>query len=190
MSALNQAAQAVGRVVKRAVLSPRTIAIAAARSPRRALVTFGCLFLVSLVAFGAFFYAAALHDQRDQAERDARSTAEKSVAALLSYQHGTVEQDAGRRAGMLTGKFRDEYANLLRTVIVPESQTRQVTTSTSVAHSSVIRNDGPDRVWVLMFLNQSTTAAGQPEPVFNGSRVRVGMERLPDRWAVSEITPL
>jgi Mce-associated membrane protein len=57
-----------------------------------------------------------------------------------------------------------------------------------VAGSSVALAE-PDHVECLLYVNQTTQSPGQPSQVA-GSRIRVALELVDDRWLVSELTPL
>ncbi|WP_181778809.1 hypothetical protein [Pseudonocardia pini] len=166
--------QAPGRFATR----PRAVGIAAA-----------ALALV-LVAGTVTFGLLALNGSAvQQARVDAVAAAEEAVPRLLSYDHTTLEAETPQRLELLTGSFKDDYAQLMRDVVLPAARQSSLITSTELVDSGVVTEDGPDTVTVLLFLNQSTGAQGQV-PDVAGSRVRATLERPDDRWLVSELTPV
>lgn len=160
------------------------------RSPRMTLTVLGSLSLVLLLAGGSFLYLNIDRGQSEQARQQAKIAGERDVTTLLSYDHNTIAQDIDQRSQLLTGRFKSDYTNLVHNVIIPGAQQQQLTTSTNVARSSVVRSDGADRVRLMLFLNQTTKMGGNPNPVSNGSRVEVGMQRIDGKWAVSELAPV
>ncbi len=131
-----------------------------------------------------------LRDQQIGAARaDAVAAAREAVPQLLSYDHRTIDGEVDARTARLTGPFKDQYANLLRTVVLPAAHKSRLITTTEVQAAGTMSEDGPDRVTVLLFVNQSTGPEGQP-PNVAGSRVRVTMERPAEDWLVSEVTPV
>jgi Mce-associated membrane protein len=168
----------------------RAVAAAAADQPRRALT----ILLVAVVVLGAAsgLFASLAHQQSstDTAAQDARTTAEQSVVKLLSYDYRTVGKEVAQRQDLTTGQFHDAYGSLISDVVAPTSAQQQTVTQATVANSSPTAEVSATRVSVLLFLNQTTTVAGKPDPTFSGSRVRVGMNLVDGRWLVADVTPI
>ena len=150
--------------------------------------------LVTIVVLGAAsgLFALLSHQQAtvDAAAQNARTAAEKSVVTLLSYDYRTVGGDVATRQALTTGQFHDEYGSLIKDVVTPTAQRQQTVTQTTVANSAPTAEESSTRVSVLLFLNQTTTVAGKPDPTFSGSRVRVGMNLVDGRWLVADVTPI
>jgi Mce-associated membrane protein len=174
----------------RAVRGVKAVAAAAADRPRRALTIMLVAVLVLGAASGLFVFLAHQQSSVDAAAQDARTTAEKSVVTLLSYDYRSVGGEVAQRQDLTTGQFHDEYGSLIKDVVTPTAQQQQTVTQTTVANSAPTAEESTTRVSVLLFLNQTTTVAGKPDPTFSGSRVRVGMNLVDGRWLVADVTPI
>lgn len=170
---------------------PARVHDTARTDPRRFFLRLGALAAVLVVLGGVFSYLAASRNDVETARVEAKASGERTVTTLLSYDHRSLESELGSRRASTTGRFSAEYENLLRSSVLPAAQSRQLTTQTSVAGSSVIRDEGVDHVWLLMYLNQTSSSGIDPKAVPSSSRVRVGLERTDDaQWRVAELTPM
>lgn len=163
---------------------------AAREEPRRAARITLVAFLVLLLVAAGFGWFAWKQRNLDAARDQARTAAEQSLTSLLSYDYRTVGQDVEARQALTTGQFRTEYGALVRDVVTPAAARQQVVTQTTAAGSAVESDAGEDRITVVLFLNQTSTVAGRPDPVFSGSRVRAEMQRVDGRWLVAQVTPV
>ncbi|WP_250284051.1 MULTISPECIES: hypothetical protein [unclassified Frankia] len=173
-----------------AIGDPRAIWRTAHRYPRTVLIGLGSLTVVLAVGLGILVLATDRHNTVEQARADGRTAGEKMAVTLLSYDYRSSVSDLGKRDDLLTGHFRDEYSALMRDTVMPAAVKQQVTTQTSVAASSVISADSPDKVTMLLFLNQTTQSVASKNPVLNGSRVRMALQRVSGQWLVAELTPV
>lgn len=137
----------------------------------------------------AFLYRDAHHQS---AVADARTAALDSaktrLPAMLSYKYTSLDGDMAIASGNATGKFRTQYATLLREVVAPNALKKKTSTSAAVTGASVVSGSTRDVV-VLIFLTQSTTT-GKGKPVLTGSRIEVRMTKTDKGWFVSKITPV
>ncbi|MEO6470538.1 MAG: hypothetical protein ABIR57_01800, partial [Aeromicrobium sp.] len=168
-----------------------------ARLPRWSIGRFGrgrwltaVLIVALLVAvLDVFLYREA---HRQSAAADARAvalrSAETRLPVMLSYRYTSLDGDLAIASGNATGKFRTDYATLLRQVVAPNALKKKISTSATVTGSSVVSGNAHD-VIVLLFLTQSTTA-GKNKPVLSGSRIEVRMTKTEKGWFVSKITPV
>ncbi|MFI9384301.1 hypothetical protein [Kutzneria sp. NPDC052558] len=125
----------------------------------------------------------------DSARRSAVDAARTRLPQLLSYDYHTLDKDlAGARAGT-TGAFRDQFAELSSKVVAPAAQKQQIVTKTTVAATSVVSVE-PDRVVLLVFLDQVTQTAADPSSRIDGARVRATLQRQDGQWLVSDLTPV
>ncbi|NMO91615.1 hypothetical protein [Actinomycetospora sp. TBRC 11914] len=174
----------------RTVRGAKAVAAAAVDQPRRALTIMLVAALILGAVSGLFAYLAHQQSAVDEAAQGARTTAEQSIVTLLSYDYHTVGSEVAQRQDLTTGQFHDEYGSLIKDVVTPTSQQQQTVTQTTVANSAPTAEESTTRVSVLLFLNQTTTAAGKSDPTFSGSRVRVGMNLVDGRWLVADVTPI
>ncbi len=182
-----------------------------AGSSRRGALIAGVLLalLIAALAFTAVqaHRAGALNDAR----ADAMAAAKERVPTLLSYDAATLDADLATADKQTTGKFHTDYGQILADVVKPAATARGITTSAAVNAAGVVRGDR-DRVVVLLFLTQTTTAAktdgkgdgmgdgkgdakGNGKPTagtgtsISGSRVEVTMKRVGDTWKIAGLSP-
>lgn len=150
-----------------------------------ASVLAGCL----VSAAAATTVGANNAQKAERAGHEARDFAAETVSQILSYDHRNVEHHFASVLSSLGGEFRPQFEEVSRQVIVPSAQQRQVVTNADVVGTSVI-GARPDRAELLLFVNQSTTSAEQPDTKLDGSRVRVTVERIDSRWLITELKPI
>jgi Mce-associated membrane protein len=119
-----------------------------------------------------------------QAGEDAARAASDSIVAILSYQPATVRQslDAAAR-DRLTGKFLDDYTQLVKTVVVPEAVGKRITAAATVPAVAVV-SAGPGHAVLLAYVDQAMTV-GSAAPTQTNSAVRVTMDNVDGRWLIS-----
>jgi len=122
------------------------------------------------------------------ARTDALAAAKTRVPELLSYRSGTLDQDFDRALDQTTGSFTDDYRKILTDVVEPTAKRRGISTEASVSAAGVVSGDR-DQVVVLVFLTQTTTAAGDRSSV-SGSRVEVTLQRTGDDWKIAGLKPV
>ena len=165
-------------------------------APKRSIqwsrvVAFGLLPALALVlAMGAGYLK-----WRDNSVRSADLAASTSVQAarditiaLLSYAPDTVEQQLGDARELLTGEFRDSYTALTNDVVIPGAQQRQISAVASVPAAASV-SASPTEAVVLVFVNQ-TVSVGQDPPTDTASSVRVTLDKVDNRWLISQFDPV
>jgi Mce-associated membrane protein len=120
----------------------------------------------------------------EQAGGDAVQAARESIVAILSYRPDTAEKDLSTAAReRLTGRFLDDYSQLITTVVVPNAIQKDITASARVPAAAVV-SAAADRAVLLVYVDQ-TTAVGEESPTQTNSSVRVTMERVDGRWLIA-----
>jgi Mce-associated membrane protein len=114
--------------------------------------------------------------------------AKDATVRLLSYKPDTVEQDLGSARELLTGEFRDSYTQLINDVVIPGSKERQISAVATVPAAASVSAE-PNKAVVLVFVNQ-TVVVGTDAPTGTTSSVQVTMDRVGDRWLISEFDPV
>lgn len=143
-------------------------------------------------ATGALQWQA--HSQRslDAARTESLKAARDTTAAVFTYTADSVDKDLAARTDRLTGAFRDEYASLMTTQVIPNAKQGNVTMVTEVpAAASVSVN--ATRAVTLLFVDQTITRSqgdGPARPTKSTFGVRVTLERTGGRWLVSEFQPV
>ena len=137
-----------------------------------------------LVASAIWLYWDA-HSRRsaDRAGLAAMQAARDSVVAMLSYRPDTVEKDLDAARDRLTGRFLDDYTQLIKTVVIPDAKQRAITATAQVPSTAVVSAEA-DRVLVLAYVDQTMTV-GTEKPTVTTSTVRVRMEKVDGRWLVA-----
>lgn len=155
----------------------------------RVLTTFVAIGLVALVAGGVLGGMAWRQQSVSSARQDALSAGNKAAVELLSYDYRTVAQSVDARMNQLTGDFREHYRSMVQDQISPVALEKQIGTTASVVASSVVDGDA-DRVTLLLFINQSSTAPSLKEPLVTGSRINMTLENSDGNWLISELKPV
>ena len=120
----------------------------------------------------------------EQAGNDAVQAARESIVAILSYRPDTAEESLSTAAReRLTGRFLDDYSQLITTVVVPNAIQKDIAASARVPAAAVV-SAAADRAVLLVYVDQ-TTAVGEESPTQTNSSVRVTMERVDGRWLIA-----
>jgi Mce-associated membrane protein len=107
---------------------------------------------------------------------------------MLSYKPDTVDKDLNAARDRLTGNFRDAYTQLTHDVVIPGSRQKKISTVANVAAAASL-SATQIRAVVLLFIDQTTTIGNDP-PTNSASSVRVTLDKVGDRWMVSDFTPV
>ncbi len=153
------------------------------------LLVAGLVVAVLLVTAGLLTVRARSADRAEQARTEATAAAEATAVDVLSYDYRHLNRDFARAKAGLTGDFVDDYAKTTRTVVRPTATEVKAVVKADVAASSVVRAD-PNRVVVLLFVNQTTTSTRLDAPKVDLNRVRLTMDRVDGRWLVSKVVAL
>lgn len=127
-------------------------------------------------------------DQVADAIRTAPGAAEQAAATILAYDHESLEADRDAAAALMTPEYREEYVETFDDLVLEAAQERKAQVEADVRASGVAAA-GPDRVEVLLFVNQTTVStanSGEPQTALN--RVVLAMERVDGAWRVDDIT--
>ncbi|WP_428350280.1 hypothetical protein [Mycolicibacterium sp.] len=178
---------------------------AVADAPKRSIqwskvVAFGVLPALALIlALGAGYlkwlddsYSAGVIEANptgrlSPAEESVRAAKDTTIA-LLSYRPETVEQQLGAARDLLTGDFRESYTALTNDVVIPGAKEKQIAAVASVPAAASVSVTSTEAV-VLVFVNQ-TVSVGQDPPTDTASSVRVTLEKVGDRWLISQFDPV
>lgn len=146
------------------------------------------LLVLALVAF-ALVLTVSLRDPgaRERDARAATAAARTSLEQLLSYSYKTLDAQAQRNAGLLTGSFRTEYATTMASTIAPVAEKQKVTVQAR-SYEAGVMGQTPDTVTVQVFLNQAKTAEGEKQPSVDQNRVIATMRKVDGRWLVEQLS--
>ncbi|MFG2745071.1 hypothetical protein ACGFY0_34030 [Streptomyces chartreusis] len=134
--------------------------------------------------------------QTENARAEAVAAARKAAPLVLSYDYRHLDRDFTRARTHLTGAFRDEYAKTTRTVVAPTAQKyRGVVKATLAAPAAgtpaaSVVSASPDKVVVLLFINQVTESTQVSGSRVDLNRVRMTITRTDGGWKVSGVDAL
>jgi Mce-associated membrane protein len=157
--------------------------------PVRAVRILGIVVLAVAVLTGLFWFQDRRYEQTAEARTAAMSTAASSVVKLLSYNFRTIDRQVSDTQGMITGKFKDDYAALVNNTVAPTAKDKQIAVQTAIADNGVVSSSA-GQVVLLMFVNQQSESLLKPNAVLTGSRIRVTMQNEQGKWLISELTPV
>ena len=147
------------------------------------------LAVVLAAAAASLFWDSAGRRGAVRAGDDAAQAARDSIVAILSYQPSTAQQSLEAAArDRLTGKFLDDYTQLIKTVVLPEAVGKRITATAEVPAAAVVSADAHSVV-VLAYIDQ-IMAVGSAAPTRTNSAVRVTMDNLDGRWLISGFDPI
>ncbi|OBI70543.1 hypothetical protein A5706_09820 [Mycobacterium sp. E796] len=143
--------------------------------------------VLALVTAFLKWQEAVMHESA-AARAESIEAAKGTVVALLSYKPETVDKDLAAAAPRLTGSFRRQYEDLINKVVIPGSHQQHISTVATVPAASAVSASG-DRAVLLLYVDQTTTVGDKP-PTDLQSTVRVTMNKVNDRWMMSEFDPV
>ncbi|MEU6577283.1 hypothetical protein [Streptomyces sp. NPDC046805] len=166
---------------------------------RRALL---CAVLAVLVVLGLASSITLGSQYRDaertrQARTAALAAARTAAPAILSYDYRRLHKDFAAARGHLTGPFVARYRKTTTTVVAPTAEKYKGVVKATVAApprggtpaASVI-SESPDKVVVLLFMNQVTNSTQVSTPRLDLNRVRMTMVPADGTWKVSAVDAL
>jgi Mce-associated membrane protein len=176
------------------------VATAAKRSPVRSGIpgaVLAVLVLAGLIATALLapeYYDA---ERTRQARTSALAAAEKAAPVILSYDYRHLDRDFGAARGHLTGSFVDKYRKTTSTVVEPTAKKYKGVVKATVAKppsgktpAASVVSASPDRVVVLLFMNQVSKSTQVSGPRLDLNRVRMTLVRVSDGWKVSAVDAL
>lgn len=136
--------------------------------------------------------------QTSRAKEEAAAAARAMAPDVLSYDHRRLDRDFAAARKHLTGDFRDEYARTTSRVVKPTAEKYKGSVKATVARPPGGGDDpavsvvsaSPDRVVVLLFMNQITESAKISAPRVDLNRVRMTLVRTSDGWKASAVDAL
>jgi Mce-associated membrane protein len=174
--------------------SPGPVAWLRGRLPA---VVLSLVLVVALAAVAVLGWQYGQGRRAEAARGEALAAARKAAPVVLSYDYRHLDRDFARARGHLTGKFRNEYGRTTKTVVAPTAEKyRGVVKATVVAPpdggspAASVVSASPDRVVVLLFVNQVTKSTQVSGSRLDLNRVRMTMSHTSQGWKVSAVDAL
>lgn len=168
---------------------------AAKRWARRCLARWrsilATVFVVTAVSVAAgLFFVVYRPDQQvgDAAAHRAIQVASDGAVAVLSYSPDNLDRDIARAKSYLTGDFLAYYTKFSEQIAALALQ-KQVTGTAKVVRAAVSELHA-DTAVVLVFINQTATTKGNPEPQPTPSIAQVTVVKVKGSWLISKLDPL
>jgi Mce-associated membrane protein len=144
--------------------------------------------LLLAVAAGYLKWVDSTMRDAELARAQSVQAAVDSTVAMLSYRPDTVTQNLAAALDRMTGGFRDSYSSLTHDVVIPGAKQRQISAVATVPAAAAV-SATPTHAVVLLYVNQATTIGNDP-PTDSASRVKVTLEKVNDRWLISQFDPI
>ncbi|CAM2771024.1 hypothetical protein BST27_02675 [Mycobacterium intermedium] len=161
----------------------------------------GCLarwrsILATVLVVSAVSVAAGLYfvlyrpDQQvgDAAAQRAIQVASDGAVAVLTYSPDNLDRDIARAKSYLTGDFLAYYTKFSEQIAALALQ-NQVTQTAKVLRAAVSEIHA-DTAVVLVFLNQTVSSRGKPEPQTTANIAQVTVVKVDGSWLISKMDPL
>jgi Mce-associated membrane protein len=110
--------------------------------------------------------------------------AKDSTVAVLSFRSDTVDRDVAAARGRLTGGFLDTYSQRMQQDLIPDGRQRRVIATANVP-AAAAESVTPNHAVVLLFVSQAIKIGDAPAAE-SASSVRVTLDKIGDRWLVSD----
>ena len=120
----------------------------------------------------------------DVARSQSVSAARDSVVAVLTFRSDTVDRDVAAARARLTGGFLDTYTQRTQQELIPNARQRRVTATASV-QAAASESVNQSHAVVLLFVTQNVRIGDAP-PADTGSSVRATLDKVGDRWLISD----
>ncbi|GAB2860205.1 hypothetical protein GCM10027074_29210 [Streptomyces deserti] len=160
-------------------------------------VVLGLLLAAGLVAVAVLGWQYREGLRTQDARGQALAAARKAAPVVLSYDYRHLDRDFARARAHLTGDFREEYGKTTRTVVAPTAEKYRGVVKATVVEppgggtpAASVVSASPDRVVVLLFVNQVTRSTQVSAPRLDLNRVRMTLTRTSDGWKVSAVDAL
>ena len=127
------------------------------------------------------------HASRVAADESVKAASDSTIA-ILSYRPDTVDRDLTGAVGRLTGGFRQQYTQLVTDVVAPGAKQQHISAVATVPAAASISATENHAV-VLVFIDQTTTI-GNDAPTQTTSSVRITLEKVHNRWLISQFDPV
>ena len=147
--------------------------------------------IASAALAGWLYFAQYRGDQQTgpSASATVLKAASDGTVALLSYAPDSLDRDFSAAKSHLTGDFLSYYTQFTDEIVAPAAKQKAVKTTAAVVRSAVSEIH-PDSAVVLVFVNQATTSADNPNGSFTASAVKVGMSKIDGNWLISSFDPV
>lgn len=154
------------------------------------------LLLAALVATAVLGWQYRDGHRTESARTQALTAAQKAAPVVLSYDYRHLDKDFARARTHLTGGFHAEYGKTTKAVVGPTAKKYRAVVKATIAAPATgtpaasVVSASPDKVVVLLFINQVTESTQVSGARVDLNRVRMTMTRTDGGWKVSGVDAL
>ena len=112
------------------------------------------------------------------------AAARDSAVSVLTFRFDTVDHDVAATREKLTGEFLATYTQRTQQELIPNAKQRRVAATASVP-AAASESVTPSKAVVLLFVDQ-TVKIGDDPPIATESNVRVTLDKVGERWLISD----
>ncbi|WKG04584.1 DUF3329 domain-containing protein [Mycolicibacterium sp. HK-90] len=153
---------------------------------RRVLVgALATVFVASLALSGFLGWKWWQTEQVAEAGKQAQDAAVAYAQILTSIDSNKVDENFNQVLAGATGEFKDMYSQSsmqLRQLLIDNKASAH-----GVVVQSAVQSASPDKVVVLLFVDQSVTNSTVPDPRIDRSRIKMTMEKVDGQWRASKV---
>lgn len=161
----------------------------------RVVAVLAVLAIASLVVAGIFGIKLEhrVNTRQDDASAasEASAVASRALTAVLSYDYRHMDADRDRSAKFLTPKYRKDYLKTFDLLTqgpngTPGGAEKTKAVVTATVQNTAVQDAGPEKVRVLVFVNQSSVK-GSGTPAIFQNRVVATMVKRGDDWLIDDV---
>ena len=157
--------------------------------PVRAVRIFGIAVAVIAVLASLLWFQADHYARLDAARNQGVQDGEAAVGRLLSYNFHAMDRQVERTQDLVTGKFKDDYAQFINTQVAPAAKDKQASVETTVDRSAVVSSSLSEVVLLMYVDSDSETELGSAaDTALRGFDVT--LQKEDGKWKVSELKPV
>lgn len=156
---------------------------------RPVLALLGVLALLAVAGTAWLAWQVRQQARTDTARTEAVIAAREAAQLLFSYDHERLEQDFQAGLAVTTGGFRQEYERTTREEVTPVATRDDAVVTAEVVEAGVAAAS-PDRVTVVVYVDQTTTSNGRQGPELERSRLRMTLREVDGDWLVERVEAL
>ncbi|WP_330353873.1 hypothetical protein [Streptomyces chartreusis] len=166
------------------------------RGRRLLTLVLGVLLPAALVATAVLGWQYLDGSRTASARTQALTAAQKAAPVVLSYDYRHLDKDFTSARTHLTGGFRAEYGKTTKAVVGPTAKKYRAVVKATIAAPATgtpaasVVSASPDKVVVLLFINQVTESTQVSGARVDLNRVRMTMARTDGGWKVGGVDAL
>lgn len=144
--------------------------------------------VVAIAIVAAAVIIGRLYEQQrieDRSSREALAAAQEFANVMINVDSAKLDESSSKTLDRSTGDFKKKYSEsstTLRQVMI-ENKAK----ATGVVVDSAVKSATPDKVEVLLFIDQAVSNVAIPDARMDRSRVQITMQKVDGRWLASDV---